>query len=142
MKSKPFFTVFIAMLMLAALACVAWAGELDDLKLEAEQGNASAQSRLGALYGNGDGVPQDYVEAAKWYQRAAEQGDVFGQCKLSISYVLGKGVIQDLVLAYMWINLASAQDPSNIVVRDIIAKNMSPSQIAEGQRLSREWKSK
>ena len=34
-----------------------------------------AQYNLAVLYANGQGVPQDYVEARKWYRKAAEQGD-------------------------------------------------------------------
>lgn len=39
----------------------------------AEQGDATAQSNLGALYDNGEGVLQDYKEAVRWYTKAAEQ---------------------------------------------------------------------
>ena len=27
------------------------------------------------MYKNGEGVPKDYAEAAKWYRKAAKQGD-------------------------------------------------------------------
>ena len=40
----------------------------------AEQGDAFAQFSLGIMYDNGEGVPQDYAEAVKWYRLAAEQG--------------------------------------------------------------------
>ena len=40
----------------------------------AEQGDASAQYNLGVMYGNGQGVPQDYKAALEWYTLAAEQG--------------------------------------------------------------------
>ena len=40
----------------------------------AEQGDAAAQYNLGLMYDNGQGVPQDYAEAVKWYRLAAEQG--------------------------------------------------------------------
>ena len=40
----------------------------------AEQGDAAAQNNLGFMYINGEGVPQDYQEALKWYSLAAEQG--------------------------------------------------------------------
>ncbi len=33
-----------------------------------------SQFNLALCYVNGDGVPQDKVEAAKWYRKAAEQG--------------------------------------------------------------------
>lgn len=39
----------------------------------AEQGNASAQSGLGLMYGLGQGVEKDYVEAEKWFRLAVEQ---------------------------------------------------------------------
>jgi TPR repeat protein len=41
----------------------------------ADQGNALAQRNLGFMYANGQGVPQDYAEAVKWYRLAADQGD-------------------------------------------------------------------
>ena len=37
----------------------------------ADQGDAGAQWRLAAMYRGGQGVPQDYAEAAKWYYEAA-----------------------------------------------------------------------
>ena len=40
------------------------------LRLAAEQGHSDAQFFLGAHYEDGDGVPQDYVEAHKWYNLA------------------------------------------------------------------------
>ena len=33
----------------------------------AEQGNTDAQSNLGRMYQRGQGVPQDYETAVKWY---------------------------------------------------------------------------
>jgi len=51
--------------------------EVDIPKL-AERGDAEAQDILGNMYYNGQGVPQDYKEAARWYRKAAEQGDAEG----------------------------------------------------------------
>jgi hypothetical protein len=122
----------------------------------AEQGYARAQSALGFMYANGEGVQKDYAEAVQWYRKAAEQGDIFGQSLLGFMYELGQGVLQDYVLAHMWFNLAAAQrradldgyvavDPIedakiNADMRDEVAKKMTPDQIAEAQRLAREWK--
>ena len=33
------------------------------------------QKNLGTMYYNGQGVPQDYAQAAYWYRKAADQGD-------------------------------------------------------------------
>lgn len=40
----------------------------------AEQGHAVAQYNIGIMYYTGQGVPQNYAEAARWYHLAAEQG--------------------------------------------------------------------
>ena len=114
----------------------------------AEQGVAAAQVGLGKMYDNGRGVPQDYAEAMKWYRLAAEQGDTDAQGLLGGMYAFGKGVSQDYVQAHMWLNLAAARLPPGEGhelygrARDSIAKLMTPAQVAEAQRLAREWKPK
>jgi TPR repeat protein len=51
-----------------------------DLKLQAEQGDAKAQRELGKRFRLGSfGTPEDRIEAAKWYRKAAAQGDVVSQ---------------------------------------------------------------
>ena len=40
----------------------------------AEQGEAAAQYELGCMYEEGESVPQDYVQAHKWYNIVAVQG--------------------------------------------------------------------
>jgi hypothetical protein len=55
-------------------------------------------------------------------------------------YHYGEGVPEDHVLAYMWYNLAAAQ--GNEIAqenKDIIEEEMTRAEIAEAQRLSREW---
>ena len=109
-------------------------------RLAAEQGIASAQLDLGRMYDNGTGVPEDDAEAARWYRLAAEQGGASAQVSLGLMYFTGEGVPQDLVLAYMWCNLSAAQ--GNDVAReskDGIEEQMTREEIAEAQRLSREW---
>ena len=60
----------------------------------AEQGNVEEQCKLGYMYEYGEGVSQDYEEAAKWYRKAAEQGSARGQYNLGHMYDNGKGVSQ------------------------------------------------
>ena len=109
----------------------------------AEQGDARAQSNLGLMYDKGQGVPQAYQEAVKWYRRAAEQGRPSAQYNLASMYYSGQGVPQDYVLAHMWANLAASQGGEKAVKkRDKIATFMTPAQLAEAQRLAREWKAK
>ncbi|MBL4664975.1 MAG: sel1 repeat family protein, partial [Nitrospinaceae bacterium] len=47
---------------------------LEELKAEAEKGDVQAQFSLAGMYTQGKGVPQDYIEAAKWLRLAADQG--------------------------------------------------------------------
>ena len=119
-------------------------------RLGAEQGDHKAQFMLGGLYANGKGVPQDHAEAAKWWSLAAEQGAAPAQNNLASAYALGEGVPQDYVLAHMWYNLASSRFPASAGnwrssaarLRDLTAARMTPAQIAEAQKLAREWKPK
>jgi TPR repeat protein len=86
------------------------------------------------------GVPQDNAEAVRWFRLAAEQGMAEAQISLGTRYALGEGVPEDDVLAYMWWNLAAAQGSENAQDnKDIIEERMTREQIAEAQRLSREW---
>ena len=47
----------------------------------------------------GQGVSQDYTEAAKWYRKAAEQGNGPAQASLGQMYFRGEGVPEDLAEA-------------------------------------------
>jgi len=109
----------------------------------ADQGHADAQFSLGSMHDNGRGVPQDYKKAAKWYRKAADQGHADAQFFLGFMYANGWGVTQDYVQAHMWYNLATAGGLNIGELRDHLANTlMTPAQIAEAQRLAREWKPK
>ena len=79
----------VTLAILLACAGVAWAdfqagleawnkgdyrAAFDQFKPGAEQGDAKAQFYLGEAFNLGRGTVQDYVEALKWYRKAAEQG--------------------------------------------------------------------
>ncbi len=149
--------------ILLGLAAPAWAGfaegvaaykrgdyatALREFRPLANQGNADAQYNLGVMYDNGLGVPQDHAEAAKWYRKAAEQGEANAQNLLGLMYGKGRGVPQDYVQAHMWYNLAASRLPPGadrvgaVKNRDILSAWMTPAQIAEAERLAREWMEK
>ncbi len=125
-----------------------YATALKEWRPLAGQGDADAQYALGVMYEDGRGVPQDSAEAVKWYRLAAEQGDAGAQINLGFMYNNGQGVTQDYVQAHLWFNLAAARLPPGegrdmaTRNRDKAAKRMTPAQIAEAQRLAREWKPK
>ena len=109
----------------------------------ADQGDAYAQTNLGVMYYNGQSVTQDYAAAVSWYRKAAEKGEANAQTNLGVMYEKGQGVTQDYVQAHKWWNLAAAKgDADAIKNRDIVAAKMTPAQIAEAQKLAREWKPK
>ena len=105
----------------------------------AEQGDARAQYHLGTRYFTGMGVPQNYTEALKWFRLSADQGNADGQGALGSMYYMGRGVPQDYVLAYMWFDLSAARGGST-ERRHSVLQQMTPDQIAEGQKLAREWR--
>ena len=105
----------------------------------AEQGDAKAQFNIGALYDFGWGVPKDDAVAAQWYRLAAAQGDVEAQFNLALMYQYGEGVPQDYMQAYAWLNIAATQGNKNAANnRDVMQRRMTPDQVAEGEKLSRE----
>ncbi|MEW6313466.1 MAG: tetratricopeptide repeat protein [Pseudomonadota bacterium] len=109
----------------------------------AAHGEANAQFRLGVMYDDGHGVPQDYVEAVKWYRKAAKQEHAGAEGNLGVMYALGQGVPQDRVMAHAWLSLAAAQGIATAGrLRDLIAGEMQPAQIAEAQALAKKWSSR
>ena len=93
------------------------------------------------MYDFGRGVTQDYAEAVKWYRKAAEQGDSNAQYNLGVMYDNGEVVPENYVEAYKWANLAAATGHEAAQKsKNILAKKMTPQQIAEAQRLSAAFK--
>jgi len=72
------------------------------------------------------------------------------QYNLGVMYKNGPGLPQDYVQAHMWFNLAASQFPAwekdkrgdAVKARDYLASKMTPAQIAEAQKLAREWEPK
>lgn len=152
--------ICLALVLVVSLAVPAWADfqdgvaaydrgdyatALQEFKPLAEQGDARAQNSLGLMYYHGQGVPQDDAEAVRLYSLAAEQGYAWAQYHLGLMYANGEGVLRDYVQAHMWSNLAASRWPPGeerddaVRNRDIAAAKMTPAQVAEAQRLAREW---
>ncbi len=113
---------------------------LYEFRLLADQGFASSQFNLGAMYERGQGVPQDYFQAVRWYRRAANQGLGQAQFNLGLLYNQGQGVMPNVIQAYKWVLLAAVHGiESAIKAQEIMMKEMTPAQLAEAQRLAREW---
>ena len=134
----------VALLMSLAVGVQAQTPEIDALRARAEQGLAEAQVNLGNMYRNGRGVPEDAAEAVRWWRLAAEQGYARAQASLGLMYDTGEGVTQDDVQAHMWFNLVASRAAGRaremaVEDRDLVAGRMTADQLADAQRLAREW---
>jgi len=106
----------------------------------AEQGHAEAQYYMGYRYEHGKGIAQNYAEAVRWYSKAAEQGNLAAMNGLGSLNKQGHGVPQNQLEAYKWFNLAATSGEREYLTnRDKVAASLTPSQLAEGQRLASEW---
>jgi TPR repeat protein len=96
------------------------------------------------MYANGEGVPQDAVEAVAWFRQAAEQGHAGAQFNLGVVYASGGGVPQDAVEAYLWFTLAvtyadAEQREPFAEARDAEAERLTPEQRADLPRRTHEF---
>lgn len=113
--------IIAAILLMLSLAAPVAAGPLED---------ADAAMRR-----------HDYKTALRLIRPLAEQGDANAQYNLGVFYDNGLGVPQDRIRAYMWLSLAAMQGRERAAAfRDLIARLMTPGQIAEAQKLTSEWK--
>src|SRR5581483_9275285 len=129
-------TLSLSLVILFPPVAISSGGSLDEIRLKAESGNATAQVQLGDAYDKGAGVKrdvaeaikwyrkaaeqgnaegqyslggQDYSEAIKWYRKAAEQGHTTAQYNLGVLYYRALGVQQDLAEAAKWFRKAAEQ---------------------------------
>ena len=109
------------------------------LRLAADQENTQAQYVLGTIYW----WKNDYAETFKLYLRSAQHGYGYAEDYLGDMYAQGFGVPVDNVQAYFWHDRAAAQGVQNAAEkRDLIAKKLTPDEIAHAQKLAQEWKPK
>jgi hypothetical protein len=121
MKSFWRIAVLLICVVLIGAAAITWhlvaakttkrklAEDAKACRVRAEQGDAKAQYELGGMYYQGKGVPQDYVEALRWYRQAADQRNAKGQYGVGFMYEEGKGVSQDYAQAVAWYRKAAGQ---------------------------------
>jgi clan AA aspartic protease (TIGR02281 family) len=113
-----------------------YAAALQLFQQSADKGSATAQFNVGAMYANGQGVPQNYTEAVKWYGLAANQGSADAQLNLALLYANGQGVRQNYVLAYKWFSLSAAQGSTEAAKSlELITARMTPAEVDQAQKL-------
>jgi len=47
---------------------------IEQIRQAAEQGDLTAQVKMGMFHYSDEGISQDYTEAARWFRLAAQQG--------------------------------------------------------------------
>jgi TPR repeat protein len=96
------------------------------------------------MYHNGQGVPQNYGEAATWYRKAAEQGFAPAEVTLGVAYATGEGVPQSYSESYFWLKVAEAGNPEVkpedlVTLLERIAAHLTAVEVAHAQARVREW---
>ncbi len=82
----------------------------------------------------------DYDRAVQEFRLLAKQGHTQAQLNLGIMSSQGRGVPKDAVQAYRWYTLAAGQgDDLAGKFKDHLEKSMTLDELAEAQRLAREW---
>jgi TPR repeat protein len=124
--------------------------QIQALRASAERGDAGAQTRLGSIYYNGQGVTPSWEEAFNWYSAAALQGETTAQNNLGVLYQFlpvtvmlrnGRPLRGDVVEAYKWYCISAAGGNTNAMAnRDALLRSMAPKQAAEGQRRASEFR--
>jgi TPR repeat protein len=167
--TKDFWKSFSSVLLVAAIGAVpVWAQSLEERlrtaagayerkdfalavslwKPLAAEGNAEAETLLGAMYWQGEGVPRDHAEAARLYLAAAERGYARAQNDIGFMYGFGEGIPpHDDVQAYKWISLAierytvKNEERCNQAIKDraTLAARMSSAQLAEAEAAIKAW---
>ena len=99
----------------------------------AEQGDSNGQYFLGLMYYEGREVQQNDKEATKWFRLAAEQGDNMAQSNLGHLYADEKTGKKNYIKAHQWFNISGAKEIT------AMEKLMDPNQIAEAEKLARDW---
>jgi TPR repeat protein len=86
-----------------------YAAALKELQPLAEDGNPQAQFQLGWTHREGQGLPSDAVQMAKWLRKSAEQGYMEAQFHLGELYARGIGVREHPAQALQWFLKAADQ---------------------------------
>lgn len=111
----------------------------------AERGHAGAETMLGVMYFNGEGVEADAAFAAIWFYKASRKGDAHAQLALGSLHIRGVGVSQNLSKAYKWLALAEARSDGDVKaearrLKQEIQGLMSEDQLRDARDEVKSWR--
>jgi TPR repeat protein len=115
-------------------------------------GERRSMMDLGTIHENGLGVPEDLIEAARWFEWSAKYGFGPAQYNFAIMLETGEAGRTDEVEAYMWYELAaiySAQilpetkvnldNPPPDSAMGMLARRLTPAQRAEARARAKKF---
>jgi TPR repeat protein len=108
------------------------------LKAKAEQGDAQAQTRLGNAFAQGEGVPRDYKQAARWFGQAASNGSIEAEAMLGELCQAGQGVPRNITNAMSWFTKA-AQGGSAAAQYDLAYMYERGQGVPKDEKLAAHW---
>lgn len=82
---------------------------LQKLTIAASGGDMRSQYDLGLMYIQGNGVPRDPKQGAKWLEESASAGMPNAQYQVALLYQQGLGVPSDMKMAFKWFEKAANQ---------------------------------
>jgi TPR repeat protein len=81
-----------------------------------------------------------FKDAFRIYRDLAREGCAISQYYVGVMYLKGAGTLQDFCQAHMWLNIAASQGHRKASRKlDYLTARMSVDQLAEAQKLAREW---
>jgi len=116
--------------------------EIEQLRIDADSGNAQAQLKLGRTYFSGQGVAKDYNQALIYFKKAAIQGNAEAQFNLGSMYYMGYGVVPvDFGTAYKWVTLSlkNGYDAGKVIL-PLLQNGLTQDQKIAGDKWAAEWK--
>jgi uncharacterized protein len=115
-------------------------------------GERRSMMDLGTIHENAMGVPEDLIEAARWYEWSAKYGFGPAQYNFAIMLETGEAGRTDVVEAYMWYELAAIysaevlpetkgnlDNPPADSAMGMLAKRLTPAQRAEARARTKKF---
>lgn len=99
---------FLIMMVLAVFCLNATAQSIEQIRSQADAGDAYSQYLMGWSYANGaNGVRRDYSQALQWFLRSSENGYASAAYFIGWMYYYGEGVQKDVAEALLWYKKSS-----------------------------------
>jgi len=116
------------------------------LRRAAAQRHSLAEYSLGQMYREGEGVRENDSVAASWFKKSADDAADYLEVEAAVTQLAylyrDTELSRNHLEAYKWlVIIGSSLDPPYYEDANRAAKHLTKSQIAQGQRMARDWKS-